>query len=69
MVKSESKLTMKGISMRTSKELQDLRYGDVDMALFALPDEEKAIVITQDEEGNIVYRECDSLKIDELLKE
>lgn len=55
--------------MRTSKELQDLRYGDVDMALFALPDEEKAIVITQDEEGNIVYRECDSLKIDELLKE
>ena len=43
------------------------RYGDVDMALFALPDEEKAIVITLDEEGNIVYRECDSLKINEML--
>lgn len=66
-VKSESELTMKGIRMRTSKELQDLRYGDVDMALFALPDEEKAIVITLDEEGNIVYRECDSLKINEML--
>lgn len=66
-VKSESELTMKGIRMRTSKELQDLRYGDVDMALFALPDEEKAIVITQDEKGNIVYRECDSLKINEML--
>ena len=66
-VKSESELTMKGLSMHTSKELQDMRYGDVDMALFALPDEEKAIVITQDEEGNIVYRECDSLKINEML--
>lgn len=66
-VKSKSELKMKGLTIQTSKELQDVHWGNVDPTVFALPDEENSIVIAQDEYGNIVYRECDSLKIKEML--
>lgn len=66
-VKSKSELKMKGLTIQTSKELQDVHWGNVDPTVFALPDEENSIVIAQDEYGNIVYRECDSLKINEML--
>ena len=66
-VKSVSEVVVKGMTIRTIRELQELHYGDVDMMLFALPDEDNAIVITQDENGNIVYRESDSLKTKKIL--
>lgn len=66
-VKSKSELKMKGLTIQTSKELLDVHWGNVDPTVFALPDEENSIVIAQDEYGNIVYRECDSLKINEML--
>ncbi len=66
-VKSQTEMEMKGLTIRTSKELQDVHWGNVDPAVLAFPDEDKSIVITQDENGSIVYRECDSLKINEML--
>lgn len=66
-VKSESEMKTKGLTIKTTKELQNVHWGNVDPTVFALPDEEKSIVITQDENGNIVYRKCDSLKINEIL--
>ena len=66
-VKSQTEMEMKGLTLRTSKELQDVHWENVDPAVFAFPDEEKSIVVTQDDNGSIVYRDCDSLKINEML--
>lgn len=66
-VKSQTEMEMKGLTIQTSKELQDVHWGNVDPTVFALPDEENSIVIAQDEYGIIVYRECDSMKINEIL--
>jgi len=66
-VKTESEVTVKGIKMCTIKELQDIYYGNVDSNMFVLPDQSKSIIVLQDTNGNIVYRNVDSTKINQLL--
>lgn len=67
-VKTSSKFQLNSTEVQSERELQEIVYGDVDPNIFALPDENNMIVVTKDEEGNIVLRESDSARIEKVLE-
>ncbi len=66
-VKSETEVTMNGKNVKITKELKAIFEGEIDDRIFALPDEKEAIISYMNENGEIVFREGDSLKYQQLM--
>lgn len=67
-VKVKSDIRINTMDAQSERELQEIVYGEVDPNIFALPDEDNLIVVTKDENGNIVLRESDSVRIAKMLE-
>lgn len=67
-VKMKSDIRINTMDVQSERELQEIVCGEVDPNIFALPDEDNIIVVTKDEDGNIVLRESDSVGIAKIIE-
>lgn len=67
LVEMDSEAEVKGVKMKVRKRLIEVVEGEVDPLLFALPDEEGAVLVRLDEDGRLLITGRDSLKMAKMV--
>lgn len=67
LVEMESEAEVKGMKIKVRKRLIEVVEGEVDPLLFALPEEEGAVLVRLDEDGRLLITGRDSLKMSKMV--